>query len=161
MKVSAKKTLAGLAAAGSSASRPCQQPLPSGLRGTIETVEPNAIMVKTQDGKSERVALAEDAKVSWLFPPASTRSMKAPSSARHEGSEPDDRSGGRAVSRKRCAARARGNIPGTRSPTALPGAPGEERHDQRHRQGRTTGSAAHPKVKSAMTNGNGEDRCRG
>ncbi|AYO85255.1 metal ABC transporter permease [Methylobacterium brachiatum] len=41
---------------------------PQRLRGTIEAVESDGFTLKTLDGKSERVTLAPDAKVSWVVP---------------------------------------------------------------------------------------------
>ncbi|KNY21518.1 hypothetical protein [Methylobacterium sp. ARG-1] len=41
---------------------------PERLRGTIEAVEGGGFTLKTLDGKSERVTLAPDAKVSWVVP---------------------------------------------------------------------------------------------
>ncbi|SFL18478.1 metal ABC transporter permease [Methylobacterium pseudosasicola] len=41
---------------------------PERLRGTIEAVEGGGFTLKTLDGKSERVMLAPDAKVSWVIP---------------------------------------------------------------------------------------------
>ncbi|EIZ82544.1 tat pathway signal sequence [Methylobacterium sp. GXF4] len=41
---------------------------PERLRGTIEAVESGGFTLKTLDGKSERVTLAPDAKVSWVVP---------------------------------------------------------------------------------------------
>ncbi|MCJ2059377.1 metal ABC transporter permease [Methylobacterium sp. J-048] len=41
---------------------------PERLRGTIEAVEGGGFTLKTLDGKSERVTLAPDAKVSWVIP---------------------------------------------------------------------------------------------
>jgi len=41
---------------------------PERLRGTIEAVEGCGFTLKTLDGKSERVTLAPDAKVSWVVP---------------------------------------------------------------------------------------------
>ncbi|MDP4002109.1 metal ABC transporter permease [Methylobacterium sp. NEAU K] len=38
------------------------------LRGTIEAVEGGGFTLKTLDGKTERVALAPDAKISWVVP---------------------------------------------------------------------------------------------
>ena len=41
---------------------------PERLRGTIEAVEGGGFTLKTLDGKSQRVTLAPDAKVSWVVP---------------------------------------------------------------------------------------------
>lgn len=41
---------------------------PERLRGTIEAVESGGFTLKTLDGKSERVTLAPDSKVSWVVP---------------------------------------------------------------------------------------------
>ena len=41
---------------------------PERLRGTIESVTPDAVMLKTRDGQTEKVALASEAKVSWVVP---------------------------------------------------------------------------------------------
>jgi hypothetical protein len=38
------------------------------LRGTIEATEAGGFTLKTLDGTSEHVALAPDAKVSWVVP---------------------------------------------------------------------------------------------
>ncbi len=59
--------LAHLAAAGLlGLTVSAQAAAPERLRGTIEAVEPGALTLKTQDGKTERVALADDTKVAWV-----------------------------------------------------------------------------------------------
>ncbi|MCJ2069995.1 metal ABC transporter permease [Methylobacterium sp. J-030] len=57
--------LAGLLAAAAGAEA---APKVERLRGTIEAVEHGGFTLKTRDGKSESVALAPDAKVSWVVP---------------------------------------------------------------------------------------------
>ena len=41
---------------------------PERLRGTVESVEPTVITLKTRDGQTEKVALKDDAKISWVVP---------------------------------------------------------------------------------------------
>ena len=69
MTIFARKTLACFAAAGLvTLTSLAQAAAPERLRGTIDAVEPNAITLKTADGKTERVTLADDTKVSWVLP---------------------------------------------------------------------------------------------
>lgn len=68
MTISARNTLAGFATALIGLTALAHAAAPERLRGTIESVESNAIVVKTRDGKTERVTLADDAKVSWVIP---------------------------------------------------------------------------------------------
>jgi hypothetical protein len=70
MIASARTTLAAVAGAafiGLTVLAQAAAP-PARLRGTVEAVEPSAITLKTTDGRTERVALADDAKVSWVVP---------------------------------------------------------------------------------------------
>jgi hypothetical protein len=71
MTITVRTTLAGFAAAGLlglTALSQAQAAAPERLRGTVEAVGPDAVTVKTRDGKTEKVTLAGDAKVSWVIP---------------------------------------------------------------------------------------------
>ncbi len=68
MTLIARTTLAALATAGLLGLTTLAQAAPERLRGTIESVTPDAVTLKTRDGKTETVTLAGDAKVSWVIP---------------------------------------------------------------------------------------------
>lgn len=57
--------LAGLLALGASVQA---APKVERMRGTIETVDGGAFTLKTVDGHTEQVALAPDARISWVIP---------------------------------------------------------------------------------------------
>ncbi len=155
MTTSARKTLAGFTAAALiGLTSLAQAAAPERLRGTIETVEPNAITVKTSDGKSERVALADDAKVSWVIP-ASLDQIKEgtfigtatkgenPMTALEVVLFPEAMRG-----------TGEGQYPWDEiADTTAGGAKVRSAMTNGTVKAETTGSAAHPKVKSAMTNG--------
>nr|WP_238201271.1 metal ABC transporter permease [Methylobacterium aerolatum] len=61
--------LAGVIASGAaSIVSPVHAAAPERLRGTIESIEPTALTLKTRDGQIEKVALKDDAKISWVVP---------------------------------------------------------------------------------------------
>ncbi len=68
MTLIARTTVAALATAGLFGLTAMAQAAPERLRGTIESVSPDAVTLKTRDGQTEKVALASDAKVSWVIP---------------------------------------------------------------------------------------------
>ncbi len=68
MTLIARTKVAALATAGLLGLTTLAQAAPERLRGTIESVTPDAVTVKTRDGKTETVTLAGDAKVSWVIP---------------------------------------------------------------------------------------------
>jgi hypothetical protein len=61
--------LAGvIASSAASIVSPALAAAPERLRGTVESVEPTGITLKTRDGATEKVALKDDAKISWVVP---------------------------------------------------------------------------------------------
>ena len=156
MTLFARTTLAGLAVAGLvSLTAVAQAAAPERLRGTIEAVEPSAITLKTADGRTERVALADDAKVSWVIP-ASLDQIKEGTfiGTATKGENPMT-----ALEVVLFPEAMRGTGEGQypwdeiADTTAAGGAKVKSAMTNGTVKAETTGSTAHPKVKSAMTNG--------
>ncbi|GJE37599.1 metal ABC transporter permease [Methylobacterium persicinum] len=156
MTIFARKTLAGFTAAGLiGLTSLAHAAAPERLRGTIESVEPNAITLKTRDGKTERVALADDAKVSWVIP-ASLDQIKEGTfiGTATKGENPMT-----ALEVVLFPEAMRGTGEGQypwdeiADTTASGGAKVKSAMTNGTVKAETTGSTAAPKVKSAMTNG--------
>ncbi|WP_342166116.1 metal ABC transporter permease [Methylobacterium sp. SD21] len=152
----ARTTLAGIAVAGFfGLTAIAQAAPPERLRGTIESVEPNALTLTTRDGKTERVALADDAKVSWVIP-ASLDQIKEGTfiGTATKGENPMT-----ALEVVLFPEAMRGTGEGQypwdeiADTTAAGGSKVKSAMTNGTVKAETTGSAAHPKVKSAMTNG--------
>ncbi len=155
MTLFARTSLAGFAVAGFLGLTALAQAAPERLRGTIDAVEPSAITLKTSDGRTERVALADDAKVSWVIP-ASLDQIKEGTfiGTATKGENPMT-----ALEVVLFPEAMRGTGEGQypwdeiADTTAGGGAKVKSAMTNGTVKAETTGSTAHPKVKSAMTNG--------